>query len=223
MAGLQTGHGTTLAFGTTTGFSPGYTAIGGPGWNRNTLDTSVLATTGGRPSIGGDVWTVKPIVSTYLLDPSTLATSQANSIDDLLFNKNETSTGTARASAGNNEIKLATAETYTDNELISASITLTGGTGVGQTRTVVSNVASTDTATLSRDWGTNPDATTTYSVVKDPMTVDETVTITTSNGASFAGSAHVAALEVEELSTDQLIAASLSTQFADAPTIGDGS
>ena len=222
MAGLQTGHGSTLAFGTTTAFSPGFTSIGGPGWTRISIDTSVLTTDGARTMIGSDVWSVSPVVSNYLLDPSTLATTEANSIDDLLFTKNETSTGTAQSGTANT-IVLASAETYTDNELVSASITLTGGTGAGQTRTITANVESTDTATVYPPWGTTPDGTTTYSVVKDPMAPDETVTITTSNGASFAGSGHVTALEIEDLSTNSLIAASLSSQWADTPTVGDGS
>ena len=151
MAGLQTGHGSTLAFGTTTTFSPGYTSIGGPGWTRDSIDTSTLATTGARTYIGGDLWGISPIVSTYLLDPSTLADGagppapEANSIDSLLFD----SMGTV-------------------------------------------------------------------------MAPDETITITLSNTASFSGSGHVTALEVEDLTTDALIAASLSVQFADTPTVADG-
>ncbi len=141
---LQTGHGTTLAFGTSTVFSPGYTAIGGPGWTRDSIDTSTLATAGARTYIGGDLWGISPIVSTYLMDPSQLKASpaEANSIDYLLFD------------AG-------------------------------------------------------------------AMTVDETITMTLTGGAGFAGSGHVTALEMEDLATDALIAASLSTQFADTPTVTD--
>lgn len=147
MAGLQTGHGTTLAFGTTAAFSPSYTSIGGPGWTRDSIDTSSLSTAGARTMIGGDLWAISPIQSTYLLDPALLddtpAAEESNAIQFLLFNSGA-------------------------------------------------------------------------------MTVDETITITTSNGAIFAGSGHVTALEVEDLTTDSLVVASLSTQFADTPTITDG-
>lgn len=224
MAGLQTGHGTTLVFGTTAAFLPGYTAIGGPGWTRDSHDTTVLTTAGARTSIGGDIWGISPIVSNYLVDASTLATGEANSIDDLLFNKSTTSTGTAQGGSTSTTIVLAAIETYTDDELVSAKVTLTGGTGAGQSRTITANVGSTDTATVVPPWVVTPvGGSTTYSIVKDPMTVDETITITLDGGASFSGSGHVTALEMEDLTTDQLVAASVSVQFADSPTIGDGS
>ncbi|MCA9232501.1 MAG: hypothetical protein KDA57_17765 [Planctomycetales bacterium] len=79
------GHGSTLGFGTTTTFSPGYTSIGGWGLSRESLDTSTLATTGARTKIGGDLYDIEPFTSSYFLDPDTLATTEANAIDDLLF------------------------------------------------------------------------------------------------------------------------------------------
>lgn len=82
---MQSGHGSTLAFGTTTTFSPNYTQLGGIGFTRESLDTTGLATTGARTMIGGDIYAVSPQTHTYLMDPETLATTEANSIDDLLF------------------------------------------------------------------------------------------------------------------------------------------
>lgn len=45
-------------------------------------------------------------------------------------------------------------------------IRLTGGTGAGQIRRIVDYVGSTKVATVDRDWGTNPDATTTFRIAR---------------------------------------------------------
>lgn len=143
---IQSGHGATLAFGTTTTFSPGYTSLGGFEATRETLDTSGLATTGVRTKIGGDLYDLGEQTHSYLVDPATLATTEANSIDDILF---------------------------------------VGGTG--------------SAAPLGA----------------------ETITLTLSGGASFAGSGYVTGFAIEEIATDQLIAASITTQYADWPTIAE--
>lgn len=140
--GIQTGHGSTMAFGTTSTFSPAYTTLGGVKYSRQSHQTSGLATTGAHTMIEGDLYTLEPQTHEYLMDPETLATTEANAIDDLLFDS-----GNAAAS--------------------------------------------------------------------------ETITQTLANaGAStFAGSGHVTELDVGQLTTDQLILVSLTTQWNDAPTI----
>ena len=140
---IMTGHGATLAFGTTSTFAPAFTSIGGPGWTRDSIDTSALATAGARTMIGGDLWAIAPIACSYLLDPSTLAGVEANSIDSLLF----------------------------------------------------------DAAA---------------------MTVDEsaiTITLANTEASTFANGGHITALEIEDLTTDALIAVGLTVQWDDTPTI----
>lgn len=136
---IQSGHGSTLAFGTTVTFSPCYTTLGGFETSRETLDASCLATQGSREKIEGDLFDVGEMTNTYLFDAATLATGGANSIDDLLFEAGE-----AAAS--------------------------------------------------------------------------ESITITLPDGASISGDGHVTSFALEELTTDTLIAASITTIFNSWPT-----
>ena len=137
---IQSGHGATLAFGTTTTFSPGYTTIGGFEISRDSLDTSTLATAGARLKIGGDLYDVGPQTHSYLIDPTLFLATEAGAIDDLLFD---------------------------------------GGA----------------------------------------VSVAESITITLAIGGSFAGTGHVTGFALEDLGTDQLIAATISTQWNDWPTV----
>ncbi len=140
---IMTGHGATLVFGTTSTFTPAFTSVGGPGWTRDSIDTTGLATVGARTMIGGDLWTIAPVASSYLFDPSTLLTTEANSIDDLLFDSGA-------------------------------------------------------------------------------MTADEsaiTITLANTEASTFANGGHITSLELEDLSTDALLAAGLTFQWDDTPTI----
>jgi hypothetical protein len=71
-----------------------------------------------------------------------------------------TSSGTATAGAATTITD--TSKAFTTNQWAGGTITLTGGTGSGQTRTVVSNTATAITVTPA--WTTNPAAGTTYTV-----------------------------------------------------------
>ena len=139
---IMTGHGATLAFGTTTTFSPGYTSFSGLGWERDSLQTTTLASVGSHDMIGADLWSIAPVTASYLFDPETLATTGANSIDDLLF----------------------------DSSAVSVS---------------------------------------------------ESITITFASGGSFAANGHVTSFSLEDLGTDQLIAATIGTQWNVWPTVAD--
>ena len=139
---VKSGHGSTLAFGTSTAFSPGYVSIGGFEASRETLDTSTLATTGARTKIEGDLFDVGAQTHPYLFDPAALGAAEANGIDTLLFD-----TGDAAAS--------------------------------------------------------------------------ETITITLNGGATVAGSGHVSGFALDDLATDAIIAASITTQFNDWPVFTD--
>ena len=71
-------------------------------------------------------------------------------------------TGTATAGAATTITLQSTASAQTD-AYINSTITLTGGTGSGQERTILDYDGPTRVATVAT-WTTTPDATTTYSV-----------------------------------------------------------
>jgi hypothetical protein len=102
------------------------------------------------------------------------------------------SSGTAQgAGTGNNQIQLAADAESTDDIYNGTVIAITGGTGLGQTRTIFDYVGSTTTATVSKDWVTNPDATSTYSIYAS----------STSN-ASHSGIAQAGGNTTIQLATD---------------------
>ena len=72
-------------------------------------------------------------------------------------------TGTAQA-GGTNTITLDSGASSTDDLYIGSSIRTTGGTGSGQTRYISDYVGSSKVATVSENWTTQPDATTTFAV-----------------------------------------------------------
>lgn len=73
--------------------------------------------------------------------------------------------GTAQ-SGGATTIQLASGDVTTDDEWNGYGINITGGTGSGQWRMISDSVASTDTVTVDTAWTTNPDATSTYAVIR---------------------------------------------------------
>ena len=76
---------------------------------------------------------------------------------------NAPTTGTAQAGA-TNTMTLAAGESAIDDYFAGAEVTITGGTGIGQTRTIQSYVGSSKIATVSQAWDVTPDATSTYRV-----------------------------------------------------------
>jgi hypothetical protein len=71
--------------------------------------------------------------------------------------------GTAQSATGTTLV-LRSAATFANDELIGATIVITGGSaGVGQSRLITDYVASTDTATVDA-WATTPTGTITYKV-----------------------------------------------------------
>jgi len=66
------------------------------------------------------------------------------------------------ATSGGNNTLTNSAATMIANQYINMTLTITGGTGIGQTRNVLSNTATVFTTTTN--WTTNPDATSTYTV-----------------------------------------------------------
>lgn len=74
--------------------------------------------------------------------------------------------GTAQSATGTTLV-LRSAAGFANDELIGATILITGGTGVGQARTITDYVGSTDTATVDA-WTTTPSGTITYKVFGTP-------------------------------------------------------
>jgi len=68
------------------------------------------------------------------------------------------------ASAGGASTLTDAAKTWTVNAYTGMTVTITGGTGVGQVRTIASNTATALTVTAV--WAVNPDATSTYKVTR---------------------------------------------------------
>lgn len=76
--------------------------------------------------------------------------------------------GTAQA-GGSSSITLQVSGSSSVTDFYKGDYVLTtGGTGVGQARTITAYNATTQVATLSRPWATNPDNTTTYTIVANP-------------------------------------------------------
>jgi hypothetical protein len=72
-------------------------------------------------------------------------------------------TGTAQAGSTGTTIVLATGALAVNDVYNQMTITLTGGTGAGQTRTITDYIGASRTATVAA-WSVTPDNTTTYSI-----------------------------------------------------------
>jgi hypothetical protein len=109
------------------------------------------------------------IIFTYVGDRITQLRWNGSAWSEGLFFDGR-STGTARAGAAANEIRIATASGYNANWFKSAAlfedvnVTITGGTGSGQVKRVTSADLTTSTLTMVSNWTTPPDATSTYSI-----------------------------------------------------------
>lgn len=82
---IISGHGATLGFGTTTGFTPKFTSIGGFDATRESLDTSYLLTTGARTKIGGDLFDVGSFSAPFFFEPDQTETTEDCCFDDLIY------------------------------------------------------------------------------------------------------------------------------------------
>lgn len=74
--------------------------------------------------------------------------------------------GTAQSATGTTLV-LRAAAGFANDEIIGATIVITGGTGIGQARIITDYVGSTDTATVDT-WTTTPSGTITYVVIGTP-------------------------------------------------------
>jgi len=78
-------------------------------------------------------------------------------------------TGTAQAGAANT-ITLAASDTAVDDLYNLLRVSITSGTGAGQSRAISDFVNSTKVATVINAWAVNPDATSGYEIVSDAIT-----------------------------------------------------
>lgn len=67
---VQTGHGTTVGFGTTTGWTPKYTSVAGPSASREVLRTSHLGTATAHTKIPGDLVDFGQYTCEYFYEPA---------------------------------------------------------------------------------------------------------------------------------------------------------
>ena len=74
-------------------------------------------------------------------------------------------TGTAQTGSTSNTIKLPAGASATNNIYNGATIVLTGGVGVGQTRRIVAYLGTTKIATVDKTWITIPTNTTTFDII----------------------------------------------------------
>ena len=86
---IVSGHGATLAFGTTSTFTPKYTSIGGFEASRESLDTSHLLTTGARTKTGGDLFDVGSFSAPFFFEPDETATGEDCAFDQIMFTSGE--------------------------------------------------------------------------------------------------------------------------------------
>jgi hypothetical protein len=73
-------------------------------------------------------------------------------------------TGTVRQGGTSSQILLAASQVFLDDELNGMTVTITGGTGATQSRTITDYTRSTNTALVSPTWTTNPSNTSTYEI-----------------------------------------------------------
>ena len=108
------------------------------------------------------------------VDKVWVTTPDATSTFSVLAAPNSVTTdeGTAQA-GGAATITLATTASSNDSAYTGAFVTLTAGTGAGQTREISGYVGSTRVATVSAVWDTQPDSTSVYAVTPNATTASD--------------------------------------------------
>ncbi len=91
--------------------------------------------------------------------------------------------GSGTASAGAAGTMTDASKTWTVDAFAGYSVYITGGQGVGQYRTILSNTATV--LTIAPNWTTNPNATSTYKIVDPPI---DTGTVTNQGGSTLTDS-----------------------------------
>jgi hypothetical protein len=124
-------------------------------------------------------------------------------------------TGTAQSGAAGT-IQLAPASTFADDEMNGNVVKITGGTGVGQARLITDYANATDTATITPNWITNPDATSTYEIVEGSVNL-AAVTLTAQTAGDIVADTEAVLTDSEAILTDS------EAILADTEALGMGS
>jgi hypothetical protein len=94
--------------------------------------------------------------------------------------------GTAQAGAAST-ITLDASASATDSFYLNDLVVITGGTGAGQVRRVTAYVGSTKVASVTPNWATNPDNTSTFAVLPAASVWDEILANHLTSGSTGAG------------------------------------
>ena len=105
--------------------------------------------------------------------------------------------GTAQGGTAST-IQLAAGETFADSELNGNVVKITSGTGAGQSRVITAYTGSTDTATVSPNWITNPSSDSVYEVVNGSVNID-TVVLTTQTAGDIVADTEAILSDTEGL------------------------
>ena len=128
--------------------------------------------------------------------------------------------GTAQSATGTT-LQLRAAAAFADDELIGATIVITGGSaGVGQARIIEDYVSSTDTATVPT-WTTTPSGTITYKVFGTAPGTGGSVSI--SAGGITASSFAAGAIDASAIATAAIGAAEIATDAIGADELAANS
>ena len=127
----------------------------------NLLDAVYTGTPPTVNAISDQVWDEVLTGATHNI--ATSAGRRLRQAADVMIIREET----CQAGGGNDEIIFDAGASAVDEFYINDLVVLTSGTGVGQQRHIDSYVGSSKTATVNRDWTTNPDATTGYTIKAD--------------------------------------------------------
>jgi len=164
-----------------------------PGWYRYTWTVPAAADT--------YTITVRQVTLTNCANvPASGCLRAGGFVDTIATNLNAkiaTDTGTAQAGAASS-ITLASGASSTDNLYRFLLITITGGTGAGQTRLILAYTGSTKVAVVNRQWQTTPDNTSTYAL--SPASAPGLVT----SGFAQAGGASTITLTSFSSATDDV-------------------
>lgn len=143
------------------------------GYHRNLCGGKLQLRTG-TPQASADAALTGTLLATLTKNggthtPETLAewkatlTGSSGAIDSVMICGGITRSGTAQAGAAGT-ITLDASASATDDIYNGMVVKITGGTGSGQVRKITDYVGSTKVATVSPNWGTNPDATSTFEI-----------------------------------------------------------
>lgn len=132
--------------------------------------------------------------------------------------------GTAQSVTGTT-IRLASAETFADDELIGATVLIrSASTGAGQSRVITDYVSATDTATVDT-WTTTPTGTITYVVVGTaPASTSSPLAVNVTQFGGVAGTfaSGIPEVKVASIAANAITATAIASDAITAAKVADG-